>query len=263
MSIDKKKKLNQLLSHWGDGQVRSSKWLKANGYGSELIQKYKLSEWIEPLGSSAYKKHGDTVDWTGGIACAQNELKLPMHVGGKSALELLGKAQYIMLDPKILVILGNKKELMPTWLINYTWGISLQYQMKRLFVNDKFGSRSYGYTTQEFGKNNVIISAAERAYLEYLDEVPKKHSYEEAKDILENLTSLRSGVLQFLLENCRSLKVKRLFFHLAEKVNHPWFTKLNINKIDIGKGKRLIFKDGVWDQKYRITIPKDTSYEEK
>ena len=105
------------------------------------------------------------------------------------------------------------------------------------------------------------MSAAERAYLEYLDELPKKYSYQEAVEILENLPSLRSQVLQNLLKNCTSFKVKRLFLHFAEKVNHPWYKKLDLKKITLGTGKRVVFKNGEFDQKYLITVPRGTNGE--
>lgn len=262
MSVEKKTKLNQLLSKWADGQVRSTKWLKAHGYGSSFVQKYKEGQWLDALGAGAYKKHGDSVNWASGISCVQQELTTPIHVGGKSALELLGKSQYIMLNKKSILILGNKKDLLPTWLKNYEWDISLDYKVKNLFKNDSFGKVKSGYTTREIEGSEIVLSAPERAFLEYLDELPKMYSYTEAIEILENLTSLRSAVLQFLLENCKSIKVKRLFLHMAEKVKHTWVKKIDTSTIELGKGKRLIFKNGVLDSKYQITIPVDSIHEE-
>jgi hypothetical protein len=262
MGIDRRNKLNQLLSNWATGQVRSTKWLKHHGYGSSFVQKYKKGLWIEALGAGAYKKYGDSVNWASGIACIQKELNLPVHIGGKSALELLGKSQYIMLNQKSIIVLGNKKELLPAWLKNYDWDVTLDYKVKNLFKNDSFGKKKKGYTTLEFENSDIILSAPERAFLEYLDELPKMYSYTEATEILENLTSLRSATVQLLLENCNSIKVKRLFLHLAEKVKHPWIEKIDTKKIELGKGKRLIFSDGILEPKYQITIPSDTAYEE-
>ncbi len=49
---------------------------------------------------------------------------------------------------------------------------------------------------------------------------------------------------------------------MAEKVQHNWFNYLNSEKINLGKGKRSLVKDGVYISKYRITIPKAlASYE--
>ena len=78
----------------------------------------------------------------------------------------------------------------------------------------------------------------------------------EADLIFENLVSLRPKQIQILLEECSSIRVKRMFLFFAEKHNHQWLKKLDIKKIDLGSGDRLIHKKGRLDKKYRITIPK-------
>jgi hypothetical protein len=72
---------------------------------------------------------------------------------------------------------------------------------------------------------------------------------------MESLTTLRPGLVQSLLEQCRSVKVKRLFMFLAEHHNHAWVERLDLSKVDFGKGKRMIVKGGRFDAKYRITVP--------
>jgi hypothetical protein len=262
MGIEIKSKLNYLLSNWPDGQIKTSKWLKEHGYGAEYLQKYKRGQWIQPLGAGGYRKFGDKVDWTSALACLQQDLKLQIHVGGKSALELLGKAQYLQLNQKKVLTVGNEKYNLPLWLNTYPWDIKIEHRIKKLFLNDSFKDKRFGLTVIEIGRHKIIMSASERAYLEYLDDVPKRGSYREAVDLLENLPTLRSSVMQNLLENCKSIKVKRLFLHMSEKVNHPWFKKLNLKNIHLGAGKRAIFKDGILDKKYNITIPADDSYVE-
>ncbi len=262
MSIDKKNKLNLLFSNWYDGQIKTTGWLKSHGYSNALIQKYKKGQWIEPIGKGAYKKYGDSVNWVSVLSCVQQELKLAVHVSGKSALQLLGKSQYIAFDQKKKFVIGNKKELLPFWAQNYNEDVSLEYKVKKLFKKDQFNEKNWGYTTLEHGRFFVILSSPERAFLEYLDELPKLYSYSEALDLLENLPTLRSSILQNLLESCSSIKVKRLFLHLAEKINHPWFKKIDLKKISLGTGKRHVFKDGVFDSKYLITVPKELNYEE-
>lgn len=101
------------------------------------------------------------------------------------------------------------------------------------------------------------MSAAERAILEFLDGAPEFAEYDEALKIVEGLTSLRIKILQSLLERCESAKVKRLFQHLAERAKHPWFQKLDQTRIELGSGKRLIYKDGYYDSKYKITVPEE------
>ncbi|MBU4331192.1 MAG: type IV toxin-antitoxin system AbiEi family antitoxin domain-containing protein, partial [Acidobacteria bacterium] len=55
---------------------------------------------------------------------------------------------------------------------------------------------------------------------------------------------------------CRSVKVKRLFLYLAEKAAHSWTGSLDVSRINLGKGDRLIAEKGVLDKKYRITVPR-------
>jgi hypothetical protein len=74
---------------------------------------------------------------------------------------------------------------------------------------------------------------------------------------MEGLNTLRPQQVQQLLEECKSLKVKRLFLYLAQKSGHAWFKHLNLKTIELGSGKRSIVENGVYDSTYKITIPKE------
>jgi len=110
-----------------------------------------------------------------------------------------------------------------------------------------------------FGENgfSVKISSPERAAMEMLHLVPGKVGFEEALLIMENLTNLRSKIVQMLLAMCRSIKVKRLFMYMAESHGHPWVSELDISGIDLGKGKRMIVPKGSYNAKYLITVPRE------
>ena len=71
---------------------------------------------------------------------------------------------------------------------------------------------------------------------------------------MELLSVLHSNLLQELLENCTNIKVKRIFLYIAEKLNYPWFSRLDIQRIDLGSGKRIIEKGGRLNKKYNIVI---------
>ena len=96
------------------------------------------------------------------------------------------------------------------------------------------------------------MAAMELMYL-----VPTAQSFDEASKISEGLTTLRPQLLQNLLEECSSVKVKRLFLFMAEKHDHDWLHELNIDRINLGKGKRVIVEDGTLDKKYKITVPRE------
>ena len=41
---------------------------------------------------------------------------------------------------------------------------------------------------------------------------------------------------------------------MAENILHEWFDYLNLSKINLGSGKRVISKGGKLDKKYNIVI---------
>lgn len=85
--------------------------------------------------------------------------------------------------------------------------------------------------------------------------VPKKVGFDEAQLIMGNLVAFRPDLVQELLVSCHSIKVKRLFLYMAESHEHAWFSGLDLSKIDVGKGKRMIIPGGRYDAKYKITVP--------
>ena len=103
----------------------------------------------------------------------------------------------------------------------------------------------------ETDPHSPFVSEPERALLEMLDDVPHKQSLDEARKIMEPLFNLRHDALQRLLEVCTRIKVKRLFFSLAEELQLPVLPLLNVSRIDFGatslyvrtqKGHSLILK---------------------
>lgn len=264
MSIDNISKLNQLLSRWLGGQVLVRSYLHGQGYSDQHLQKYVNGGWIERIGVGAYKRPKDSVEWHAGLQAIQEQLKLPIHVGGRTALSLSGKAQYMELGKMNLILFAPRKCSLPAWFKKYPWAVTVKFQESSLFSEslNEFGQKENGFTQRDFGQQSIIMSSPERAILEYIDKLPSKGTYEEALQLMENLTSLRPGVVQALLAKCNSVKAKRLFLHLAEKVGHQWFHKLEVDKVELGTGKRVIFKNGMLDIKYNITVPKE-SHEEQ
>ena len=100
----------------------------------------------------------------------------------------------------------------------------------------------------------LVVATLERAALELMYLVPKRQSYEEALQIMESLTSLRPQIVQQLLENCTSVKAKRLFMNAAERMNHPWIGRLDLSRVDFGSGKRTIHPGGRLDKKYNLVV---------
>jgi len=111
----------------------------------------------------------------------------------------------------------------------------------------------------EFSHKNfsLLVSSPARAMMKCLYLMPKEISLYECYELMEGLNNLVPNQVQQLLENCTSVKVKRLFLYLAEKSDHEWVKFLNKEKIDLGKGKRSFAKKGLYIPQYQITVSKD------
>jgi hypothetical protein len=103
----------------------------------------------------------------------------------------------------------------------------------------------------------LTLSTPERAILELLDELPRRESFHQADKLMEGLVSLSPRRLQKLLEDCKSVKVKRLFFFFADRYQHAWLNRIDRDRIDLGKGKRMLVRGGKLDSTYWITVPED------
>jgi hypothetical protein len=208
------------------------------------------------MGSGAVVKSGDVVEWQGAVWALQEQLKLPVHVGGISAIQQAGSAQYLTLGKQRVFLIAEPKTKLPVWFKQVKWDVEIVYIRATLFSNKLKASPDFekGLTSVKFDRLNVVYSSRERAMLEYLDQVPIRHSFVEAKQIMENLITLRPKLVQILLVHCTSVKAKRLFLALAERANHPWLKKLDLSKIDLGHGNRQLVIGGKFDSKYRITV---------
>jgi hypothetical protein len=75
------------------------------------------------------------------------------------------------------------------------------------------------------------------------------------------MADLRAEIVQKLLENCNSVKVKRIFLYLADCLEHPWVSRIDMTKISLGQGKRAVVKGGVFNKKYKLSVPREIKEE--
>lgn len=248
----KSSKLNQLVSEWPRGCVLTASYLNSIGIKSPLIEKYKNGNWIRQISRGAYILQGDMADWTGGLCALQTQQELNIHAGGKTALEMTGYAHYISGRPRQVFLYGTKGLKLPAWFHKHDWNVDLVYCSTSLFPEEC----REGLTTRKEKEYSFTISSAERAAMEMLYHVPSKVGFDEAMHVMENLSGLRSKVVQDLLEVCNSIKVKRLFAYLAKRHALPWVKKIDLDSINFGKGKRVIVSSGILDKEFLITVPK-------
>lgn len=251
MSTDSKLKINQLLSSHPSGIVYLSSWLVKQGYSLDLQKRYRKSDWFTSIGTGAMIRSGEDVGYEGAIYALQKQAGLFIHPGGKTALALLGKLHYLELSQKRVSLFGGKSERLPVWCVRYDWGIKLDYHSSSFLPPD------IGLTEIELKTFSIKVSNAARALMECLYLAPKKQTLLECYQLMEGLNNLRPDLVQNLLENCTSIKVKRLFLYMAEKASHSWFPHIKTKTMDLGSGKRSIVEDGVYNRKYKITVPKE------
>jgi len=249
MSTANTSKINQLLKTQPSGTVLLASWLVNQGYSFDLQRRYRESQWLESIGSGAMIRAGDHVDISGALYSLQTQLGLSTHFGGKTALAMQGKAHQLELSSKSVYLFGAKGENIPAWFTQHDWGIKVEY------LSTKFLESTLGLTEFQTKEFTLKISSPARALLECLYLSPEKQDLVECYQLMESLNNLRPKQVQTLLEGCSSVKVNRLFLYLAEKSGHSWFNHLQLDKIDLGKGKRSLVNNGVYVSKYQITVP--------
>lgn len=252
MDRQKIHKLNYLLKSWPHGTVAVSSWLKGQGVYRQLAGVYQKSAWIESIGHGAFIHSADKVDWTGGLYAIQEELGVNVHAGGRTALGMHGSAHFLPLGQNYPVFLFGLERFLPVWFRQYPWSNSVNY----VYTNSFPYKEKVGLTKKDMGSYSIMLSSRELAILEVLYAIGKHETYENAALLMEGLNTLRPALVKELLEKCSSIKVKRLFMHLAQRFNHPWIKHLNVSKINFGKGKRVIAQGGQFDPKYNISVPK-------
>ena len=246
-------------------------WLERHGYSSSLRSQYVSAGWLHHVAPRVYRRSNEPLQWQQVVTSLQAFLDCPLTVGGRTALQEQGYAHYLSATTLEVHLYGPTRP--PTWLdtlpldVKFLWHNSL-----RLFPGD----RSFEPTENEFppvDDNPMIpggfllqaggmswplrLSSPERAFLELLDELPDRESFHQVDMLMGGLANLSPRRLQPLLEDCRSVKVKRLFFYFADRHRHAWLAKLDKNAVDLGAGKRSLVPGGRLDPHYNITVPKD------
>jgi hypothetical protein len=253
--LESKNQLEAILPY---AMIATKKWLVANGLGRHSLDNALKSRKLEALAAGVYARSGVRVPWEGVVTSLQRMSEAPVHVGGVTALELFGYGHYLSNSPKRSIHLYSEKKL-PAWVNRLNLESAFQWHGTRtLWPQDVLVDKAM---VKEFRWREelpeLLVSTAEKASLEMLVDVPKSMSFEHADELMQGLTSLSPRKLESLLKACRSVKVKRLFFWFADRQGYSWARKLNCQDFDLGKGKRLIAKNGRLDKKYEITVPEN------
>ncbi|MDL2283005.1 type IV toxin-antitoxin system AbiEi family antitoxin [Odoribacter sp. OttesenSCG-928-G04] len=246
-------KIKKLVQDYPKGLVLLSSWLVSNGYSYELQQRYRKNGWLRLIGKGAMLKLDDPFLLSGALSALQTQANVNIHYGGRSALELQGKSHYLRLTSSSATLFAPGQTRMPTWFVENKWDVDYELFKTSLFHKDNIGLVDY-----QDAQITIKISTLGRAMMECLSLCPDKFPLTEAYELIEGLTSLRPKQVQELLEECKSIKVKRLFLYFAERAGHSWFKYLDQTKLDLGSGSRsLTTGKGALIAKYNLILPKE------
>lgn len=251
--LEHKITLDSLLPY---GMIATKQWMLFMGLSLHSIDNALKSKKLVMQATGVYARNGVPVTWQGVVCSLQRMSEQAVHVGGLSALEILGFGHYLS-DKKSLTIHLYSHNKLPPWLgklkvpVNFKW-----HGTKTLWLSDSLVLETYvmEHSWRE-DLPTVKLSCPEKACLEMLMNVPKNISFDHADELMQSMTSLSPKKLVVLLHACRNVKVKRLFFWLAERQGYSWTKKLDYKKFDLGKGKRVIANKGKLDSRYLITVP--------
>ncbi|WP_299196164.1 type IV toxin-antitoxin system AbiEi family antitoxin domain-containing protein [uncultured Amphritea sp.] len=250
-----KERLKVLLPY---GMLATKKWLASQGLSNHALDNAVKTKTLLLLTSGVYSQYSRSIRWEGVIASLQRMEKASVpavHVGGISALSLSGVFQYLPLGNQVVSLYTFNK--LPAWLSRLSLDVAFKgYSVKTLWPESLMADRRY---LKEYEWDNalppVYYSCPEKAILELLTGVPENISFEHADELMQGLVNLSPRKLDGLLQACRNVKAKRLFFWLAARQNYSWFGKLNRSDYDFGSGKRVVATGGKLDKDYLITVP--------
>lgn len=279
MTEQRAPRLNQLERDLPEGLLVDSQWLEKRGYASSLRTYYVQNGWLEQPARGVFRRKRGELSWQQAVISLQTIIDYsPLIVGGTTALSLQGLVHYLSRDVREVHLYGAKAP--PSWLHKLPVEQTFHYHNSAtLFRNDPITQgltslawdvdRNRGRDLTKLVGGNVTsmawgqwdwplaMSVPERAFLEFLDRLPNDESFHHADKIMEGLPSLSPRRLQKLLQDCESVKVKRLFFFFADRHRHSWLRHLDKSLIDFGSGKRSLVKGGRLDPLYQITVPAD------
>lgn len=223
-------------------------FLEREGFSRQLIHYYVKNNWLYQVNEGLYSFGSSIVEPINIIKAIQQQLNVYFNVGAQSALYLQKKAYYLKDSYKYQIYISKK--YLSKRIQNNS---SFQIIRKKTFSKDLLNS----YVLSD----EILMSCIERALIEMADLIPTKAKFEEFIGIMELCAGCRPILLQELLRSCNSIKAKRLFLLVAEQVNHVWFKKIDIAQIDLGNGDRQIVKNGTYNKKYKICVPRLNNYD--
>ena len=270
MNAQKTSRLHSLLRRLPEGFIADSAWLQKQGLSRSSIRDYAARGWLEQVAPRIYRRPLGATDaplrWDVVALSLQGVMGQTLHVGGRTALMLAGFVHYLEpTGPSEIHLYGDA----PPWLERLPATARFAVHTSRLFGTSAIGIEGRRYDLRSGQSSEtvsggectapwdwaLVMATPERAILEMIDELPNHETFEHVDAVMQGLATLRPRVLGTLLQECRSVKVKRLFLWYADRHKHAWLKHLSLASVDLGAGKRQLVPGGRLDPRYQITLP--------
>ena len=277
MTVQNSPKINQLQHLLGEGLLASTGWLEGQGYSRALLSNYVKRGWLVSPARGVYRRPGPPLKWQHVVASLQMLGGSFFHVGGRTALVHHGLGHYVQMSgPETIYLYGP--EVLPSWVNKL--GLQEHFVVRNDAMFGRLRARrnekgvpvddhdeplrpgqlaDFGLQPMTWGAWDwqLWYSLDERAIFEVLQDVPSKESVYEADVLMQGLANLRPVRVMAMLRACTRVNVKRLFLALAERHQHQWLQHVDLQGVDLGKGKRMLVRGGKLHPKYLITLPAD------
>ncbi len=254
-------KKTSLIHLLPEGQLVNRHWLYKKGFSRSDIDYYIRSGHLHAVYRGLYRKPGKPLKWQHLLYSLQ-EMGFPVHLGGKSALAEKGLLHYLEFGEREIQLFSP--QILPKWLTNWhqdyqssfffstyrkSW---LQNLPANLIMELPFGGWDWP----------IHIAQPELAIIEWISEAKTIEDLQEIDAVFDGLTILSPAKVQTALQHCPSILTRRLFGWFCDQYSHPWIKRIDWQKIDLGKGKRTFIKGGVFNKKWKITVPQTLGGEE-
>ena len=244
-------KIKSILQENNRNGVLTTSWLEKRNITRAEQTQYVRSGWLVRIVPGIYHLANVKPTLYSTLASIDEQEGLKYRIAASSALELHGYTHYLSLGQQQAHIITPSNKRLPKWMDGYKWDMALHEFSTKVFDG------ATGVTTIEQNGVKLRISSPELAVMECLHLAPETYNLMDVYYLMESLTSLRPSMVTQLLEQCSSIKVKRLFLYMAEKADHPWFKRLDSSNVTLGSGPRSFANGGVAIVKYNIVIPKE------
>ena len=265
MNTGKSKNLKKFLDAVPSGCLVDANWFTSHGIAYETFRDYVKRGWLERVHRGVFRRPvpgpstSNAIDWKVCLLSMQHIMRYDIHVGGTAALSQHGYDHYLRLGSSAQAWIYG--DTIPNWLTKLRLDASIETRKTTLFDDP-----ALALTKEEVNSTSALpwdwrlrMSVPERAVMEAMDELPGQETFHNLDMVFEGLTTLRPKTLTALLQSCRKIKVRRLFFVFADRHNHPWRKHLDPDDFNFGSGDRALVKGGKIHPGYRIMVPKEFS----